>query len=91
MDGPMSGAKAPSPGWAAREGLPYPLGATWIEEERAYNFALYSKHAEAVVLLLYAEDVANAVRSPPPGFSRSPRQRSSPRCRRSRRPSRRER
>jgi isoamylase len=44
-------------GWAAREGLPDPLGATWIEEERAYNFALYSKHAEAVVLLLYGEDL----------------------------------
>jgi glycogen operon protein len=37
------------------EGLPFPLGATWIEEEAAYNFALYSKHAERVTLLVYAE------------------------------------
>ena len=41
--------------WAAAEGLPFPLGATWIEEERAWNFALYSKHAESVTLLLYGE------------------------------------
>jgi glycogen operon protein len=30
------------------------LGATWLEEARAWNFALYSKHAEHVTLLLYA-------------------------------------
>ena len=41
--------------WAAREGLPFPLGATHIEEEDAYNFALYSKHAQSVTLLLYTE------------------------------------
>jgi glycogen operon protein len=28
---------------------------TWIEQEHAYNFALYSRHAGAVTLLLYAE------------------------------------
>jgi len=38
--------------WAAAEGLPFPLGATWIEEEQAFNFSLYSKHAESVELLL---------------------------------------
>ena len=43
-------------GWASREGLPYPLGASWVEDERACNFALYSKHAETVTLLLYGED-----------------------------------
>ncbi|MEZ5318104.1 MAG: isoamylase [Vicinamibacterales bacterium] len=37
------------------EGTPYPLGVTWIEEEQAYNFALYSRHAERVTLLLYGE------------------------------------
>ena len=42
--------------WAEAEGLPFPLGVTWIETEQAYNFALYSKHAESVTLLLYAED-----------------------------------
>lgn len=35
--------------------MPSPLGATWIEEEHAYNFALYSAHAWGVTLLLYAE------------------------------------
>ena len=42
--------------WAEAEGLPFPLGVTWIETEQAYNFALYSEHAESVTLLLYAED-----------------------------------
>jgi isoamylase len=46
---------APSSRWAAAEGLPFPLGATWIEEEDGYNFALYSKHAESVTLLLYTK------------------------------------
>jgi isoamylase len=50
------------PRWAAAEGLPFPLGATWIEEEQAFNFALYSKHAESVELLLYAAaDIVNPV------------------------------
>jgi isoamylase len=48
--------------WAATEGLPFPLGATRIEEEGAYNFALYSKHAQSVTLLLYTEsDIINPV------------------------------
>lgn len=48
--------------WAATEGLPFPLGPTRIEEEGAYNFALYSKHAESVTLLLYTEsDIVNPV------------------------------
>jgi len=42
--------------WASTEGLPFPLGVSWVEEERAYNFALYSKHAESVTLRLYRED-----------------------------------
>ena len=32
---------------------PFPLGTTWIPEENAFNFALYSKHATAVTLLLF--------------------------------------
>jgi glycogen operon protein len=39
--------------WASVEGLPYPLGVTWCEADRAYNFAVYSKHATAVRLLLF--------------------------------------
>jgi glycogen operon protein len=42
--------------WAAEEGTAYPRGVSWIEEEQAYNFVLYSKHAETVTLLLYGED-----------------------------------
>ncbi|NTU85111.1 MAG: glycogen-debranching protein [Chloroflexales bacterium] len=42
--------------WERDEGVPVPLGATWIEDEQAYNFALYSRHATGVTLLLYAED-----------------------------------
>jgi isoamylase len=42
--------------WAEAEGLPFPLGVTWIETEQASNFALYSEHAESVTLLLYTED-----------------------------------
>jgi isoamylase len=39
--------------WAAREGLPYPLGVSWLARENAYNFAIYSKHAQRVSLLLF--------------------------------------
>ncbi|HTW28284.1 MAG TPA: isoamylase [Acetobacteraceae bacterium] len=39
--------------WAAREGTAMPVGVTYIAGEDAYNFALYSKHATAVTLLLY--------------------------------------
>jgi isoamylase len=57
---PRDDAPAPRRGWAAREGLPYPLGVTFVEDEQAYNFALYSKHAAGVTLLLYgADDPAN--------------------------------
>ena len=46
--------------WLSSEGAPIPLGVTWIESEQAYNFALYSKHAQSVALLLYcATDVEN--------------------------------
>jgi pullulanase/glycogen debranching enzyme len=40
--------------WESEEGSPFPLGVRWIESERSYNFAVYSKHAEEVRLLLYA-------------------------------------
>jgi isoamylase len=45
------------------EGDPWPLGATWVESQRGFNFALYSRHASSVSLLLYTErDPANPVR-----------------------------
>jgi isoamylase len=50
--------------WAQTEGSSLPLGVTWMEEEQAFNFAIYSEHAEGVTLLLYsAEDVATPVRT----------------------------
>ena len=45
----------PQENWYAREGCPSPLGVTWIEEEAAYNFALYSEFATRVALFLYSE------------------------------------
>jgi glycogen operon protein len=48
--------------WTATEGCPFPLGATWVEKDSAWNFALYSQGAESVTLLLYAEaDLVNPV------------------------------
>ena len=41
--------------WLAAEGSPFPLGATWVESAQAWNFAVYSKHAQSITLLLYAE------------------------------------
>jgi isoamylase len=52
--------------WFQIEGSPQPLGALWLGEEDAYNFALYSKHATGVTLLLYvAGDLVNPARRVP--------------------------
>jgi isoamylase len=46
--------------WSQFEGTPQPLGAKWLQEENSYNFALYSRHATGVTLLLYAaRDLVN--------------------------------
>ena len=48
------------PTWSQAEGCPLPLGATWIEAEHAFNFALHAEHAESVTLLLYSSaDLVN--------------------------------
>ncbi|MGH9777423.1 MAG: glycogen debranching protein, partial [Candidatus Acidiferrales bacterium] len=48
--------------WETVEGSPSPLGATWVESHQAHNFALYSRHATGVTLLLYREsDPAQAL------------------------------
>ena len=39
--------------WFTVEGAAYPLGTTWIAAENAFNFALSSKHATSVTLLLF--------------------------------------
>jgi glycogen operon protein len=41
--------------WTTTEGSLFPPGATWIEDAQAWNFVLYSKNAESVTLLFYAE------------------------------------
>ncbi len=42
--------------WPRIEGSPTPLGVTYIGEEKAFNFALYSQNAREVTLLLYGAD-----------------------------------
>jgi glycogen operon protein len=44
--------------WTTEEGAPYPLGVSWCEADRAYNFAVYSKHATSVRLVLFGDDPA---------------------------------
>ncbi|MCU0958921.1 MAG: isoamylase [Pirellulaceae bacterium] len=52
--------------WFSVEGEAFPLGATWIAAEHAFNFALYSKHATAVTLLLFhPRDVSRPVVTKP--------------------------
>ncbi len=40
--------------WECDEGCMGPLGATWLPTEQAWNFALYSRYATGVTLLLYS-------------------------------------
>jgi isoamylase len=47
----MAGTDDP---WAAAEGVPFPFGVTHVPLGDSYNFALYSKYATAIELLLYA-------------------------------------
>ena len=42
--------------WEQQEGRTFPLGATHIAENNSINFAIYSKHATQVRLLLFSED-----------------------------------
>ncbi|QDU09786.1 glycogen debranching protein [Gimesia aquarii] len=45
--------------WDKIEGSPVHLGETWIPSENAFNFAIYSKHAEHVSLLFFTEENLN--------------------------------
>jgi glycogen operon protein len=52
----------PTRSWESIEGTPLPLGASWIETEQAFNFALHAEHAESVTLLFFsATDLVNPV------------------------------
>lgn len=42
--------------WYRTEGSPHPLGMSFIAEDDAYNFALYSKHATSVKVLFYSDN-----------------------------------
>jgi len=58
----QEGGSKPRPRWAETEGLPLPLGASWVEDEQAFNFALYAERAETVTLFLYSRhDLANPI------------------------------
>lgn len=58
--------------WERLEGAPSPLGAVWLEAEQAYNFAIYSKHANEVTLLLFGDgDFVTPLRSIPFEFPRN--------------------
>jgi isoamylase len=41
--------------WDRKEGTPGPMGVTWVPSLGAWNFALYSRRATGVTLLLYSE------------------------------------
>ena len=48
--------------WYRTEGAPHPLGMSYVKEDDAYNFAIYSKHATSVKLLFYSDaDYVNPV------------------------------
>jgi glycogen operon protein len=54
------------------EGRPWPLGCTHDEADHSYNFALYSKHATSVTLLLYDDsDFATPLHVLPFAFPRN--------------------
>jgi isoamylase len=44
--------------WDRKEGTPGPMGATWVPSLGAWNFALYSRRATGVTLLLYGANDA---------------------------------
>jgi glycogen operon protein len=55
--------------WEEEEGTSLPLGATWIADEQAFNFAVYAEHVENVTLLLYsANDLVNPILTFPFNF-----------------------
>jgi predicted carbohydrate-binding protein with CBM48 len=58
----LAAGSKPHPTWAGKEGLPLPLGASWVADEKAFNFAVYAEHAESVTLLFYsAQDLVEPI------------------------------
>ena len=44
------------PTWISTEGATSPLGVNWVENEQAFNFAVFSEHAESMTLMLFGQD-----------------------------------
>lgn len=42
--------------WSKVQGSPTPLGVTWIDSVKSWNFALYSTEATGVRLLIYGKN-----------------------------------
>src|SRR5215468_2318771 len=69
---PAAVSRPKRPSWAQTEGTPLPLGATWIEDEQAFNFAVHAENAESVTLFLYSpEDLAKPILTFPFHFIRN--------------------
>jgi glycogen operon protein len=49
--------------WYSLEGSPYPLGVSYVPEEESYNFAIYSKYATRLQLLVFNHDPIGGVNS----------------------------
>src|ERR1044071_1687540 len=48
--------------WDRKEGTPGPMGVTWVPSLASWNFALYSRRATGVTLLLYnSQDPVNPI------------------------------
>lgn len=41
--------------WESEEGVPFPLGVTWVDHYKAFNFSLFSHYATGVTLLCYTK------------------------------------
>lgn len=58
----MEIGKSKHKNWASIEGIPGLSGVVWIEEEKSYNFTLFSREAIGVTLLIYDDvDYSNPV------------------------------
>ncbi len=53
LAGDVGNAHRISPAWEATEGTPRPLGIKWVEHQKAWNAAIFSRHATHVTLLLF--------------------------------------
>jgi isoamylase len=58
----LGAGSKPHSKWGGKEGLPLPLGASWVDDEKGFNFAVYAEHAESVTLFLFsAQDLVEPI------------------------------